>query len=65
MRIEKFLAALQTERTRRAVEYLSTPVRGDAFEYGQRSGIIQGLQIAEVILERLMEEEDQGGQVKR
>ena len=65
MRIEKFIAELHADRARRAVEYLSMPSRRDTFEYGERCGIIQGLQIAEAILDRLLKEEEESGQIKR
>lgn len=65
MRIEDIITALHQEKNRRALEYLTTPSRRDAFEYGERIGIVTGLSIAQDIINKLLHEEDERGKIKR
>lgn len=65
--IEKFLNRLRERQPAFAIEALSQASREsrDAYEFGRMSGILQGLQMAEVILNEVLEEDDENAKVKR
>lgn len=63
--IEKFLNRLKERQPAFAIEALTQASNHrDAFEYGRMSGILQGLKMAETLLEEVLEEED-GNSKKR
>lgn len=56
--IEAFLGRLKKTKAEYPGRALSAPVRGDAFEYGHHSGVMKGLDMAEKLIEQMLEEED-------
>lgn len=56
--IEKFLSRLKERQPQFAVEALSNAGQRDAFEFGRMSGVLQGLKMAESILEDILGEAD-------
>lgn len=65
MRIETLLHLIDQEIEEYAVASLSAPVRRDAFEYGERSGYIQGLNCVKNLIDKQLSEEDESGQIRR
>jgi len=65
VRIERVIEELRKQQQARAVEYFAKPNRRDTFEYGERCGLIQGLKLAEQVIEQLLSEEDESGKIRR
>lgn len=62
--IEKLLSRLKERQPLFAIEALSTGSHRDAFEFGRVSGILQGLKMAEEILEEILGEDDNADKSK-
>lgn len=56
--IEKLLSRLKERQPAFAIEALTQVSQRDAFEFGRMTGILQGLKMAETLLEEVLEEED-------
>ncbi len=54
---QQLLNALKAEQARFAIEALKKPQNRDAFEYGHRVGVIDGLERAINVLLNLLDEE--------
>lgn len=58
---QKLLNALKAEQARYALQALRQPNQRDSFEYGYRSGIVGGLEMAVDILLKLVEQDEKDG----
>ena len=58
---QKLLNALKMEQSQYALQALKTPTHRDSFEYGYRSGVVGGLEMAVHILLQLVEKEEEHG----
>jgi hypothetical protein len=57
---EQMLARLKAEQASFALQAMQRPQTRDAFEYGHRSGIVQGYEAAINVLLTLLKEEREG-----
>jgi hypothetical protein len=57
---QRLLNALKTQQTDFALEGLKRPLQRDAFEYGYRTGIVNGLELAINTLLDLVKDEREG-----
>ena len=57
---QRLLAALKKKQSDYALEGLTRPLQRDAFEYGYRTGIVNGLELAVQTLLDLVKEERDG-----
>lgn len=58
---ERLLNKLKSKQQELALDFLSRPTNRDAFEYGQRSGIINGIEMSINVLLDLLDEEKNSG----
>ena len=57
---QRLLAALKTKQAEFALEGLKRPLQRDAFEYGYRTGVVNGLEMAMNTLMDLIRDERDG-----
>lgn len=57
---QRFLAALKAKQADFALEGLTRPLQRDAFEYGYRTGVVNGLELAMNTLLELIKDEREG-----
>lgn len=58
---QRLLNALKSEQARYSLQALRQPTQRDSFEYGYRSGVVGGLEMAVHILLQLVEKEEEHG----
>lgn len=58
---ERLLSKLKSKQQELALDFLSRPTNRDAFEYGQRSGFINGIEMSINVLLDLLDEEKNSG----
>jgi hypothetical protein len=65
MLIEDFTVRLEDLTAKTAFDFIAKPNRRDAFEYGERTGIVMGLRMARQLIETMQTEEAEDGKIKR
>jgi hypothetical protein len=64
-RIEEYTERLEDLTAKSAFEFIAKPNRRDAFEYGERVGIVRGLQMARELINAMQNEEDERAKIDR
>lgn len=65
MRIEEYTERLEDLIAKTAFDFIATPSRRDAFEYGERTGIVRGMRMARELIDTMQTEEDERGKIER
>lgn len=64
-RIEDYEDRLDNAIAEHTLAFATKPNKRDAFEYGERIGVIAGLRIAKQLIDQMQSEEDERGKIER
>jgi len=65
LNIEEYTERLEDLIAKTAFDFIAAPSRRDAFEYGERTGIVKGMRMARELIDKMQTEEDERGKIER